>query len=1201
MADKVSIDSCLEKIRKSRKFITLGSPLWAYKVTDAEFQELQYALVRIISERTLNRVLKLYWHAFSKAFVLYAATWLQRNSQGRPKWEPLLSVIKASDLTNTDRIELVNNGLRQWGCCVHNTGNSARYLDSLASQGGFPRSDLLQQSESHIMEYFESVLSKFERYQHSDSLVNIAVESLSHLPITLQQITFADLVTQLIDCLLDWKSHYNLGLYSDPVKVLDNEHPTWRDELPFLVLDEEARTLINKLLNRASKFRRRELNPIRVKRKLIPVGEDYRLVADVYISKEIHPDDLNRQLADMQLPSMFLLSTKTCDGNRFRTASFTLRNGANGGWQVSSYQTSINNSVAAGDLIFSIDSDGRHLLEDTYYKGESLNDKTPWIFEPNGTVLNCIGQGSIKTRSDRLIVVSSVEPREVNPNACVKSEGKLIGTDLCVYEVSGHVRVEGMTGDYFISCSSGENERFKITIETPEFTEVSANYPVYKGLPTINFSQLDDSKPIPQSELFWHQKGSGETFQLSDPSSSIGRGVLVWKKENVVLWEFVCILLPEDFEYRLAPVDGSKFKLTIRDVRLPMIGMLPGFENWLEHAPVQINDETHLILEPKNPGAENVGIAIKWNEDLATESEFTLPISFNIAAITDRKGAYYHELERGKLTLNDLANLQVMIRTESEIQFVQLAINLYGPADVDGRENFLMADQRSVKVKCSNGVSLIPGTELSRLAGKLFSLTDKLDSYLRVEFFAGGVQINSTVPKIKRYKHDLQFVDNRAAFTISPTPTLQYSDSPILYLSPIWDLEQEPLELSPVDINASTWRFELPAPKDIDYGAWLIWAESSLSVHPRIKEYAIPFNEQPPSALGDLGSKLLNALSENNSEANIYEEKLNPNSLQYKVKYLDPRDNESLASLNKSIRNMGFDIDHPGWCYIDGVMEHIDSIEPLSLYAMTSMQRNLRALVVLLFRYKDRFNEGWELAERLGVSWYSIEPRVWIDVIKQYYDKFKRDAEPLREISVDAYWDFVFRRFLPFEAKGPYFKYLAYLATDRPAFEPVAIWDDPLLKAEGLDDQTVGAFFKQERKFLMDRHEGKLLSRVGTRRTTENFLDALEQFWPTSDLPPELYGFIKFTETETAKYRTKQDAWTITMAVPLKLGFCLSKYYQMPRYKRVAIQLSQVISRIDEFDREWFQNALIVSHMACEILSLDESDNNSVKYPEGTL
>ena len=106
---------------------------------------------------------------------------------------------------------------------------------------------------------------------------------------------------------------------------------------------------------------------------------------------------------------------------------------------------------------------------------------------------------------------------------------------------------------------------------------------------------------------------------------------------------------------------------------------------------------------------------------------------------------------------------------------------------------------------------------------------------------------------------------------------------------------------------------------------------------------------------------------------------------------------------------------------------------------------------------------------------------------------------------------------------------------------------------------------------------------------------------PTSDLPPELYGFIKFTETETAKYRTKQDAWTITMAVPLKLGFCLSKYYQMPRYKRVAIQLSQVISRIDEFDREWFQNALIVSHMACEILSLDESDNSSIKYPEGTL
>jgi len=1187
------LSSWIEGFRKSRKTIPHGSPIWAYKVSDAELFELQTLLSDFTLFLGIRKVINIYEGLYSEAFVLFAATWLQRNSSGRAKWEPVLSAINAGGLEPNDRMNLVARGLRRWGLTVFSTDTTNRYIDSLTCQGGFPRSDLLQQSASHIMQYFEDVLSRYERYQHSESLEDLAVESLSILPITLRQTAFAELVTRLIDCLLEWKAHYNLGVYVDAVKILDNENRTWRQELPFLVLDEEAQTLINKLLKRASTFKRRELNPIRVKRQLVPVGDDYRLTADIYIAKEIHPEDLARQLGGQQLPTVFLLSTQTSDKHRFRTASFTLRTGANGGWQVSSYYTSVNNSVAAGELSFSVDSDGHHILDAIYYRGEALSENTPWVFELSGTTINYIGQGSIKSNKDRLIIVSSSRPFAANVVATISDGAKLIGTALSVFEISGEVEVDALSGKYRISCNSGESEDFKVKIDSPEYVDVHSKHPVYRGIPIVISKQSDYERAVSPDELFWFQRDSKSITPLTE-NTAIGSGVLVWRKDGIVLWERPCVILPEQFDYRLNRARGIEFSLILRNARQPKIGMMSGLENWLEKPPSYESNEIRLDFVPMNSAAEAIGVSLVWDENQDTEIEVEFPISFNVVTLTDRKGSPYRELERGALTITDLANLQLTVRTDSKIEELQLVVNLYGKPAEDNRELILMADLRSVSVDWIEGICKVRGSELAAIANKLFGLTDQLESYLRVEVYAGNEKIPDTMPKISRYKHDPQFLDHYTAFTLRPTPTLLSIESPVLYLSPIWDFDRDPIEIEPVDKSANIWRFELPSPRDIEYGVWLIWGDTEMSVHPRIKNYAIPLTEQDPTKMGALGAKLLSAMGDRVNPTKVYKETLKPGTLSYKVKYLDPKDPESLKSLNKSIRNMGFDIDHPGWAYIDGVMKRIDSLDPLSLFAMTSLQRNLRALVVLLFRYRGKFDRSWEVAERLGITWYAIPPSIWLDVIKQYFEKFKIEAEPLRqEISEEAYWEYVFRRFQPLESKGIYFNYLINLATDRRSFEPVAIWGDELIKKNGLPHQTVALKFHQDRAALMDRHKGKLLNRVGTRKNSKRFIDDLDLFWPSSNLPTPLRRFIKFTEAPSGDSPTKQDAWTLTMAVPLKLGFCLSDFYQMPRQHQLELLLSQVISRLDEFDREWLQKALIIAHMACDFLQSEGASNNS--------
>jgi len=1177
----------VEAFRSSRNSISRGSPLWAYKVTDHELAEMQDLLKSLSSSVGIHTVINRYESVFSEGFVLYAATWLQRNSHGRSKWAPVLSSIGADGMDTNERISLVAKGLSKWGLRVFNTDTSNRYLDTLACQGGFPRSDLLQESSSHISTYFDTVLRYYERYQHTASLDDVALYQLDQLPITLQQSAFADLVTRLIERLLDWKAHYDLGVYKDAVKVLDNERPRWRDELPFLVMDAEAQTLINKLLKRTVQFQRREMNPVRVKRQLTPVGDDYRLTAELYIAKVIHPEDLKRQIGEHSLPNVFLMSTQTEDGSRFKTASFDLRSGPSGGWQVTSYHRLVNNSVASGELRFSISSEGRHILEDTYYRGEALEPGVPWVFEVSSAGLNYLGQGGVRSNKDRLVVVSDTEPRAANALAGVKRSGGLIDSDLSIFEVTGEVDVDALSGSYRIKCNAGDNHDYKVRITSTEYVDVEAALPIYLGPPEIQIVRSGVPTSISSDELFWYSKGLDAPIPLDDPRV-FGAGALVWRSEGQLLWEKRCIVFPPKFEYRVTHVDGTDMSLNIRNAQRPKVGIGDGCDNWLETAPSYEANEIRVDFVPRDARASAFNLMFQWGDHAGSECQIGFPISFDIAILTDRKGVPYRVLERGALTVNDIPNLQIVIRTDQAINSVRLLMKLQGKKLDEGFHAELLADSVEMEVDHVDGKSVIKGTQISETLERMFGVTDQLESHLDLFIFAHSNAIPTDIPPIKRYKHDPEFIDSFAAFTLNPTPTLKGADDPVLYLSPIWDLGRDPIELRPDDVSANVWRFALPDEETVEYGGWLIWAPAEFSVHPRLKLYAIPRQKTPPAKLGALGAQLLNALSENSDEA-PYEEPLKPGSLPYRVKYLKPSDKPTMKALNNSIRNLGFDINHPGWEYIDGVIKRIDAIDPLALYSMTAMQWHTRTLAALLFRYPDRFQEMWELAPRLGLSWYFVEPRAWIEVIQAYFESYKEAGKPLLSIDEEDYWRYVYSYFEKFEAKGPYFKYLIDIALDRPCFEPVDIWADDELKANGLAEQTVAGFHNAAFKQLMDTHQGRLLDRIGTKKVTENFLTAVSEFWPTSKLPEALDGFIRLSETAPSEYSTKQNAYTLTLAVPLKLGFCLSRYAYMPSSPRQRLWLSQAISCLDRFDRTWLQNALIVAHMACEILAMDDA------------
>ncbi|MDR9766648.1 STY4851/ECs_5259 family protein [Shewanella baltica] len=1176
---------------KSSRNIPDSKPLWAYKITDEELSELQSLLLEFANQLTIRKILRLYERQYAGAFVLFAATWLQRNNFGRSKWGPVLEAVNAKGIDHSEKTSLIEVGLHFWGLKVFTTESSHRFIDTLACQGGLPRSDMLRESHSQIMGYFESVLLYYERYQQSISLYDLALEELKHLPVTLQQDAFAELITRLIERLINWKTTYDLGDVKDAVGVLDYQHPRWRDELPFLVLDEEAQTLIDTLLKRASRIKRRELHPVRVKRTIYSTEYGYRFKSEIYIAKQIDSEDLNRQFGVTAMPNYFELSTITSDNQRFRTAVFTHRHGAHSGWQVSSYTTDLKNAIATGEVGYELLSDGRTLAEGVYYRGDAMSKAAPWAFEISGTGYNFIGQGSVKSNKSKLLVVSQKVPRKGNQFSTVTLCGDVIGVDRQVYEVTGETFISGIAGDYRIICSAGTNEEVAVTVSGGELESAKANLPVYLGIPSIHFSIRDHKGEIEAKNLFWFTGDDQPLVSLESPHA-IGKGVIVWRHDNDVVWEHACALLPAQFGLEIVNDADGLYLLNISNSGNPQVGMLAGFESWLSSAPSHMEGTTQCRFLPKDLTNDHVGLVLRWNGLDYSELNLDVPICFNSITLKDRNGHIYREIERGCLSLQDLPSMQTVIRTTSEIEQINAVISLAYVNKYTGHEQVTIRKKRIFDVVRENGIYIIKGSELAELVRFVYRQADEQDQYVKMEFFASKDQITlplqSRVPHVYRYKHDPRFIEGKREFELPTTPLLRGVDSPAIYLSPIWDLDADPLIMMPEDTEASVWRYSMPDVGEIEYGAWLVWGEPDVSIRPRISIYPTPLRVQRPEKMSAIGQQLLEALA-NSHEDNtpIYEESLAWDSLAYAVKYLNPNEEQGVRRLKSIVRAMGYDHDHEGWLYVEGVIKRIESIEPLAIYTMTAIMRDHLTLVALLFRNPAHFHTVWGLADKMGFEWASIRPFNWKTSIQNVYEWHKQRFQALKNIDEEYYERAINAPFEPLREKGSYFTYLADAATDKPTFEPVEIWATDEIKAQGLESQTLAHQFFVKRGELFARHKGRLLGDVGTQGITKQLLESMDTHWPFEELPSPLKGLLGTIKVHNDLYGKKMAAHQLTIGLPLRWAFFCGGFYssQLPRWAQEKLRYA--IALLDEFDREWLQSILLIGHLACEIAALE--------------
>ncbi|OBU15792.1 hypothetical protein CTM88_13705 [Photobacterium aquimaris] len=1132
---------------------TDGMPLWALKVTDEELLQMNKLLKSLFRAKDPSVVFNRhscagYGKKFDQIFTLYLATWIQRNfTGGKERW-PV--VLRSIDISHSNRLnsyiyDSVKAGLKYWGIDLYSTSYANQYFATLYCQGGFPRSGLVGLSSGPVPEYLDKVISQYALFHHTSEISDIAQQQLDLLPETLKQLPFAKLATVLITKLMEYRDSYHLHGESDPVIALNVRHPQWRDELPFLLCDEEAYELIGRLVRRTSAIIRREQNPVRIKRYLREDMGHWDLVAETYVNHTIHPQDLSRVLALETLPKFFDLYTQTNTGERARTASFNLKGYANQRWQVITKFAHFYNVDAASNIVYELWSDGQKFNSDTYYRGEELNKALPWVFSAEGEKSQYLGQGNVQVKQVSALIVhaGSVEP--ASSRSKVEKVGSIASLDRDVYLVVGKAKVELDYG--FIEVATGAEEAQDVTcwLEGQRNHEAISHQYVFKGKPTgmMRFG-VNKSQSIPNNELFWKSVDSDSLVPLSSEVFSYGLGSVIWFNAGQVMWQMKCAILPASSDFNVIDYGKGEIELKAIGFKNTDLGFVEREKNWLRDVDVI---EDMFLAEVQIPASmpDTFHPVLGWNNSAKNTLTFEFDSMQSGVCLLGSKGNTFNA--RGsKITLDDLyaSSLKVKLSQESSSIIVSAAL------------------MQQTRIKASiTDVIQIPETrvtvgsgELARMTQALFTQSDDTRDRVLFKFYSGNELLESRVPAIEQFKFPVASLkDDRSMLRIYGAHDHSNSESIQLYTAPIWDLSREHTPLLKSLGDRGELLFTLPEINEP--GPWFVYAKNDRKIQPRAV-----------------------LVTQKETEVKEY----NYSRLQLSIRDLvfSPKIRSfNYTDMDEALRELMVDLQHSDWKIVQSFVEQLSIANPTTFHIFKRLAANPDVFASLLLKQEnlEEFESVWSISLDIPFEWLSVPLNQWVDAIglatKSTMDSLLMMKDKLPEDQFEQIQSTMLKsRLQNLSDKGEYFSAvveasLFILYGIKPSW-----MDRPIYSSEEIPSY-IADFHKQKSEYFI-RQEGKLLTQIQNKHNDIRLKELLDTRLSRELLGPELKGFTQHYSVE----KSKAIRLSIPVELPVKIALYNAAAYPATDFEEDELRLINfALNRLSQFDRVWTQESMAIA------------------------
>jgi hypothetical protein len=532
-----------------------GRPLYAYKLTAEEIAALKEPLVKALGWAG-STCLDTRW--CSQAFVAIASNWF-RTWRGEGAWgyAPLCAELGLQ--YRQEHWHSVTAGIREglgrWGRRVRRSeSGSDEYLASLICEGGLPLRAM--GGGRWLNQWLQGALDLAARGIAPDQasaqeawrvpnmfrghLIPVAAELVGHLHRIKQDLA---------------ASVHRAGL--DAIAWLDLNRSGWRDALPVDMADDDARTLIERVVRRAE---RGATADIEVRRGLVQSDEglwDFTiaLALDGHIEHARLPSNLGPKLAGKLRakikPTGGLLAFVTGD----LAILEAYEEDEVRWWRARPLRRIADLPCPAGLRIdLAIESDGVPLGNFILPGAEGLSPE-PIAFLADMEApdrLNLIARGSHTTRLPHLMIAvpRECESRFEIVSGCVQSFGRTRDFDLGLYRLEGELRVD-QDGQTFRWRTAAEGETLA-TLEIDGETQPDVRGLAWRQPLRLWVREGSSRRQVKSGEVRWRPTRGGP-WRSWPATSPRGDVVFVIIRDNVAVSRVTTGVAPPGFSTRLVP------------------------------------------------------------------------------------------------------------------------------------------------------------------------------------------------------------------------------------------------------------------------------------------------------------------------------------------------------------------------------------------------------------------------------------------------------------------------------------------------------------------------------------------------------------------------------------------------------------------------------------------------------------------------
>ncbi|WP_230633444.1 STY4851/ECs_5259 family protein [Pseudomonas fluorescens] len=928
-----------------------GRPLFAYKTTEAQYNELKQCL-RAVPGFTVGSA------DYCQVWLLFAAEWWKREYAGGAwRWAPLCLAAGQPGMSHEQTSRHVLAGHRQWQLTTEIRGEGKRYIGQVAINGGLPMR-LLETAQGSLSRLLRMVLEQTLRCNlHQDDLLDAIKTQAALLPVSYRQDLIYQLLRDLVWGVLQLRAQYGLHHEPDPLLKLQQQCPDWEMRFPLALDSAVATTLIKGLVaSVASISAQKSRVPFQIVRGLRFPSDDGMPVFEMAF--EMQAQTTTQELADAvgitadKLPHQFRLLLLVA--GKEHLVGEALRRG--GGYQlVARKGLSLQNLHAGAQLILSRNGQAIHTAH--LPGGEPISFDEPLLFEDARPFASLVGQGSATLKGDRALALIPENAffYAQGDDAVVMHEG-MPGDQVLLIISQGKTQFTYRKQSYYVTVNPNAAPRADAYWQGQTLDAGSVPGLMFRGNPSLRVLQAGGSfSYAPVNELYIRSNGIDTPFtQAKAP----GLCWLSWSRGGQRLLRSRAVVLPVSASISYTPsADPAKGCILLEN--------WPDLHVTCDSPDITLSrtyeDKTNVLTVQSKAAAPatSVQLLIQWPEG---EQKLTLPFPGHGAVLLDARQVPIRE--GASLSVEELMGCRAILMSPTGADAWQVRLTAHSP----DQPNALV---REIRYTGTREIRLF---ELINPIQQMLSCHSGLDMSVTMQFVHShrvrGTYHVGRYSTVARLHGNAQFVslnDGRHDLLLD-----REDAEGLLMALPLAlpNRDPEPLSLHLSEqVFTGSWRLNLP---DNVASPWLIYAsaESNYRCQPCIAP-------AQGIALAKVFTPLQNALCEADHETRM-------------------------VLLTKRLEQMATTPMHEDWVLLEALLDKLQHLPLPSLDLYQVLIRTPAALVMvtlLLDGFAANMVERMPL--ELPFEWLLISPMQWLQAFEVLKNTLVTDPRLLPIIRKD--------------------------------------------------------------------------------------------------------------------------------------------------------------------------------------------------------